>query len=472
MNKKLKAIYYSLPPRLQDLAISAHGYRLKSQRFGSVWRRKVDELMSSQWWNAESHREYQLSKLRQLVKEAVDWTTYYRETLGDSKISPSSFQRIEDIRKLPILDKSVLRSRTKDFYNLAPWRKPVEIELTSGSTGTPLAIPVDQESISTAVALLERQYRWAGVSFMQRHARLAGAIISKNDDPIRPYRFNYAWNQLLCSSYHLTPPNIRKIAQALGAFRPKYLHCYPSAGYSVAKWLNKNPRFKSKIGLQAVFTTAETLYDFQRQEMENAYGCTVWNHYGSAEGAPFIGQCDQGRLHVNDESGIVEFLRPDGTPASAGEEAEMVVTSFRSFGVPLIRYRIGDYAIWSDEECPCGREMTVVSEIRGRHDDVMVTSERGVVGRLSQVSKVAPQAFIESQIEELQLDYFIFRYVPDPNYFLAERDLPAIAGEMRERLGSGIHIDFKKLDQIECGARGKFRSMIGLPRELWPRDYQ
>lgn len=472
MASKSKQIYYALPPSIQDFAISALGYRRRFQRFGGLWKRLVAELMQSQWWSEQQIRNSQLQKLKKIVGESYTWSPYYREAMDAAGIAPEEIRDLSDLKRLPLVEKETLRARTSDFHNKAPWRKPIEWGQTSGSTGTPLTIPGDREAFATALALLERQYRWAGTTFFDKHVRLTGVLISREDNPGRPFRYNYAWNQLLCSSYHLTKQNMPQMAEAMAKFKPVYLHCYPSAGYVFARWLNANPPAKSGIRLKAVFATAETLYEFQTAEMEQAFGCPVLNHYGSSEGSPFIGQCERGSLHVSDESGIIEFLRPDGTPARPGEEAEMVVTSFRAFSLPLIRYRIGDYATLSDAPCPCGRELTVVTSIGGRHDDLMVTTDRGVVGRLSQVTKVAPQSFIESQIEETRLDEFVFRYVADPKFFVTQRDLPAVEQDMKQRLGSNIRVSFERLDRIPRDARGKYRSMIGLPRELWPTEYR
>ena len=463
----LKSLYFALPAIAQDCAITALGYRRRWQRFGRIYCKHLDDLMESQWFSAEQFAQLQLQKLRHLLAECAMYVPYYQKKFSEIGFNTTDLKSLGDLRKLPILEKDTLRSQTEKFHNLAPGRKAIEVELTSGSTGAPLAIPMDRETISIAIALLERQYQWAGVSFFDKHARFCGAVVSSMDNPIRPYRWNWAWNQLLCSTYHMTQENMAKYAIVLTKFQPKYLHCYPSAIFAFSSWLNKTKQWQGKIRPKAVFTTAETLYDYQRDEIETAFDCKVFNQYGSAEGAPFIGQCESGGLHLSPESGIIEFLRDDDSPANPGEEAQMVVTSFRNFKVPLVRYRIGDYAILSEEICPCGRNMPLIKDIHGRCDDIMITTDRGIVGRLSQVTKVAPQSFAESQIEEIALDDFIFRYVPDPKYFQPS-DLKKVTVDMHQRLGNNIHITFEELKIIRKGARGKYKAMIGLPRDKWP----
>lgn len=468
MSNMLKTLYFSLPSPAQDMAITALGYYRKWQRFGPHFRGYMKELTESQWFSTGQLAQLQYEKLQRLLAECSTYVSYYTKKFAEIGLNPADVRSLKDLSQLPILEKDTLRGRTEDFHNLAPKRKTVEVERTSGSTGTPMAVPMDRETISFSIALLERQYQWAGVSFFDRHARFGGAVISRKDHPRRPYRWNRAWNQLLCSSYHMTPENMEKYAKVLAAFQPEYLHGYPSAIYAFAKWLDDTKQWQGKIRPKAVFTTAETLYDYQRKKIETVFECNVFNQYGSVEGSPFIGQCQYGGLHISVESGIVEFLREDDTPARPGEEAQMVVTSFRNFKVPLLRYRIGDYATLSEETCSCGRNLPLIRNIHGRHDDIMVTTDRGIVGRVNP-TKVAPKAFVESQIEQVALDDFIFRYVPDEKHF-QPGDLKKVTADMHQRLGNNIRVVLEKLDRIPRGPHGKYRAMIGLPRDKWPES--
>ena len=154
MGSTTKQFYYALPPRIQDFAISALGYRRRIQRFGGMWKRTISDLMSSQWWSAEQHRAAQLAKLHAIVDEAYQWCDYYRELMNEAGIHPADIRSLDDLYRFPMLEKETLRSRTSDFYNLSPRRKPTEWGQTSGSTGTPLTIPGDKESFSTSLALL------------------------------------------------------------------------------------------------------------------------------------------------------------------------------------------------------------------------------------------------------------------------------------------------------------------------------
>ncbi len=71
---------------------------------------------------------------------------------------------------------------------------------------------------------------------------------------------------------------------------------------------------------------------------------------------------------------IIEILDGD-TPCMAGEEGEVVVTELRNLAMPLIRYKLGDFARLSKESCPCGRTLPVLEKIKGRAYDTIVFAD-------------------------------------------------------------------------------------------------
>jgi phenylacetate-CoA ligase len=172
-------------------------------------------------------------------------------------------------------------------------------------------------------------------------------------------------------------------------------------------------------------------------------------------------------MHINPESGIIEFLRPDGTTAQPGEDAEMVVTSFCQRTVPLIRYRIGDTgALAKNQTCPCGRKMPLAEYVGGRESDTLYSTERGRVGSagLSTVFYQIPSRLKESQIEQVGIDSFVFRYVPH-NEPLNESEKSIILKELTERLGHSIDVKIQTVKEIPKGPNTKSRLIVGLKKD-------
>jgi len=70
---------------------------------------------------------------------------------------------------------------------------------------------------------------------------------------------------------------------------------------------------------------------------------------------------------------ILEILDPETLqPAPPGEVGEMVVTTLRKEGTPLIRYRTRDLTRLIPGPCPCGSIMPRHDRILGRSDDMFI----------------------------------------------------------------------------------------------------
>ena len=74
---------------------------------------------------------------------------------------------------------------------------------------------------------------------------------------------------------------------------------------------------------------------------------------------------------------LLEILDPETLePVAEGDVGEMVVTTLRKEGAPLIRYRTRDLTRLLSGGCPCGSIMPRHDAIQGRSDDMI--SFRGV----------------------------------------------------------------------------------------------
>ena len=116
------------------------------------------------------------------------------------------------------------------------------------------------------------------------------------------WRYNLPLKQMLYSGFHVSEANIKYYISSLNKFKPLVLDGFPSSMYRIARYISMN-NIKLEFQPIAIFPTAETLHDYYREEIEKAFNCSVRNQYASSEGAPFITECQQGRLHFNIETG-------------------------------------------------------------------------------------------------------------------------------------------------------------------------
>lgn len=455
-------IYGNFPVYFQNVLVSLQGWGLARKRYNKDFDNYLGALMKSQWLSAEEFQHMQISRLKDLIKESILNVPYYRKSLANFSGSIEALT-LEKLKDLPLLDGFTLRTNTKEFINQDRLRYGYVEGHTSGTSGAPFIWKYDWDSMRHNLSFRERQYRWAGLVENRKSARFSSRVILGEHNQAPYWRYNAAEKQWFFSIYHLNEKTLPLYYEALRSLNFSYLDGYPSTIFIIARWINKN--VKDKVWCpKAVITTAEVLMDFQRLEIEKAFGCRVFNFYSSSEGAPFITQCEAGNMHLNPESGIIEFLRSDGTSAHPGEEAEMVVTSFFQRTFPLIRYRIGDTGILAENQiCSCKRQMPIIERIMGREADVLYSTQSGKVGSagLSTCFYKIPSRLKESQIEQIDTDAFVFRYVPY-NSPLDEKEKKIVLEELKKRLGSSVDIKIVLVNLIAKGPGGKSRLIIGL----------
>jgi phenylacetate-CoA ligase len=78
---------------------------------------------------------------------------------------------------------------------------------------------------------------------------------------------------------------------------------------------------------------------------------------------------------INESEFIAEVIDP--ATGAAAEEGELVLTNLGRSGMPVIRYRTGDYVRPSRSPCRCGRTfIRLQGGVLGRTDDVLIV--RGI----------------------------------------------------------------------------------------------
>jgi phenylacetate-CoA ligase len=248
----------------------------------------------------------------------------------------------------------------------------------------------------------------------------------------------------------MSPDRLGAYVQNLCDFRPRFFSGFPSAISELARFIELQG-VKLPFTLAAVFVTSETLTDDQREVIERVFGCKVRDQYCASEGAPFIVECPEGRLHLDITSGVVEVIDDDGNEA---DEGEMLVTAFFTKGTPIIRYRIGDSLVLSAAGgCPCGWETPLVSRIHGRTTDYIEAPGRGKVF-CSQIGDCVKgvSTVIKFQVEMSDAGLQVY-LVADRSAFEV-RDKRTFLHKVHERMGD-VPVAFHYVDDIPRTRSGK-----------------
>lgn len=454
MNRLEELIYNISPIFVQNIIMSVYGCywaRLKySRNFDHFlkWLEKTEHL------GRKELLELQTMELKRIINYSYYNVPYYRRIFRKHDLKPDDIKTIEDLKKIPILTKENVRYNFKFLTSQKYRRWQYSIKHTSGTTGTALNVLWSNEATMKEYAFVERIRRRAGVDSKEPHATFAGRIIVPIRQTKPPFwRYNLAEKQYYFSMYHLIKENLKYYTKKLRQIHPSYIEGYPSLIYVVAEYLLK---YEDSIPIKAVFTSSETLLSYQRERIEKAFQCKVFDRYGTTELAASIGECEEGGYHIDAEYGIIEFLK-DGEEVSEGEVGEMVCTSFINDAFPLIRYKIGDLARPVKDTCTCGRLLPLVKEIIGRIDDILITKRGAYLGRLDHIFKETLNVK-ESQIVQESVDKIIVKVVPREEF--SEKDIGKLIEEFQKRLGNDMEIEIKIVDKIPREKSGKFKAVI------------
>ena len=453
----LHDLYAALPMPLKAAAVAARGAREHAIRYGAEYDRTLALLRVSERWAEGTLRRYQRDRLATLLGEARAHTDHYADVLT----ADAARHAVEtlDLSSLPILPKATLKEETARFHNRS--RKTVTRGQTSGSTGSPLQIEYDRESVQQRFAFMHRQREWGGARPLGTSVRFSSHHVVPATRQRPPFWVaNPADRQLLVSTYHMNDAHLGAIADRIEAFAPQVLDGYKSAIQVLARYLAQTGR--QLPSLKTVITTAETLQADERAEIEAGTGVRVLDYYAASEGVPLIQQCAAGRYHLRPESGVFEFLDDDGRPVGPGETGEIVATSFAQWKMPLVRYRTGDLATLPASEpgpCPCGCVHPTVDKIEGRREDLIWTRDGRWIGMVNYRTLKTITPIAEAQIVQTAPDAFTLRLVMTPGATVDDVR-PLVEKKFRGLLGYDAEMTLEPVDALPRGAGGKLRAVV------------
>ena len=121
--------------------------------------------------------------------------------------------------------------------------------------------------------------------------------------------------------------------------------------------------------LDKAYVAAEPLPEALRAEVEEMFGITIRQGYGTADVGCIAYECRElGGMHLSNYR-HVEICDPaTGLPVPDGEVGEVVVTPFFT-DYPLVRLATGDLSSMDLGMCACGRTARKLSGWKGRADD-------------------------------------------------------------------------------------------------------
>ncbi|MGQ9652367.1 MAG: phenylacetate--CoA ligase family protein, partial [Phycisphaerae bacterium] len=413
----------------------------------------------SQYWPKQKHERQALCAIRSLVAHAYANCPFYRRHLNGAGIRPQDIRALEHVAALPILDKAHIRAHQRDMIARNLSRKDLVLVLTGGSTAMPLSFYVTRERMCSRAAATWRHNRWAGWDIGDKAAAIWGAARDAPPPTWKSRLRNLVIDRMLfLNTACLTESKMGDFSRQLKRFRPKVILAYTKSAVLFAQFLKERGILPYQP--QAMVVSAETLEDWERQLLEEVFGCRVFNRYGCREVSVVASECEEHHgMHTMAEGLYIEVVR-DGRPARPGELGEILVTDLLNYAMPLIRYRILDVGTRLEGECACGRGLPRLGRLAGRITDFLVGSDgRLVSGLVLGIAVDQVLSLGQAQIIQERQGEVLFRIVPLDRR-PPERDLQFLRNEARAYLGRDTVVEFEFVDHIPPEPSGKYRFCI------------
>lgn len=424
---------------------------------GHSTSRMLREMEQEEWSTTSELQERQAVRLGLLLSRAFMNVSYYREVAERSGLKANDFQTQSDLAKLPLLDKSIIRARLEDLRSSEAGS--IQRFSTGGSTGAPLTFYLGPMRVSSDAAARCRAEGWWGVGIGDREYVIWGSPLElTKQDRLRELRDRVLRTKLL-SAFEMNPATMDDYLTEMERHGCRRIFGYPSSIALLCEHARRQGRDLSKLGVRAVFVTAEFLWDHWRQTIAEAFQCPVANGYGGRDSGFIAHECPRGGMHITADRMIVEIIGDDGQPLPPGELGEIVVTHFDTPEMPFIRYRTGDMGALGSKPCSCGRTLPLLERIEGRKSDFIVAPDGRIMHGLSLIYVLRAIPGIEQfRVTQKSVDEFHVELVAGNEFSRSSEAV--IRNEFSQRLRAPVNVRIQYFSGLPPSKNGKFRYLI------------
>lgn len=416
------------------------------------------EIEGAPFRSAEEVRENQFRDLRALLAHAEAHVPYYRALFRSVGVHCQDIRNWDDFAQLPILTKDIIREKQRDLIREDVPLEKLRPHFSGGSTGVPLKFFRSRDYMVASDAGTYRNLKQCG----WQPGEMVAFFWGGNDKLYAMSRLEFELRQFARRTYQFDPfysgeTEMADWAKRFRRVRPRVILGYASTIARFAAFLDRQQQSRGPIndGIKGVFTTAEKLYQPQREVIERVFGCKVFDCYGSSEVQNIAAECLEGRMHVNADFVVLEEDQaPDNGPRP------FLLTSLRNWSMPFIRYRNEDAGYLSQETCSCGNHFPLMRlEIARTSDNFVFPDGRVVHGEFFTHLMYGSEGIATFQFHQTAPDKIILSIVPGPGDSQARQD------KIRESIhqiqglcpGHTIRVEVREVAAIPLSSAGKYR---------------
>lgn len=443
-NNKNLSLYNNMPIIIQNFLCSLKGLQLKLTRFDWHFKKTLKEFNKRKNYNEKEIIEYQNKRISWIVEYAYKNTPYYTQLFDKLKIDYTTINSLEDLKKIPILNKDDILENYNLFLPSKRIQKKCYKAHTSGTTGSGLNFYTTKESVHAQWASFWRFWNSIGINNHEWCAVFGNKMIvpyKQNKPPF--WRISFPTHQIYFSGYHESDDNLYYYYEYIKKKKIRWIHGYPSLITAFAEYIVSNDLIIDTV--KWVTTSAETLLPNQKAIIEKAFMVDVKQVYGQTEEVAIFHENENKEIVIDEDFSAVEFIKQDT------DNYLVIGTNLYNYALPFIRYNTKDTVTLKDIK------KRIIESIDGRIEDYIYLPNGRKIGKLYNIFEDT-LGFKEVQLHQ-NSDYSITIYVVK-RYNDVEKDEKKSTKLLKLALGNDIPFEYKYVDQITRTKSNKLRFIV------------
>ena len=320
----------------------------------------------------EEIRALQLERLIEQVRWTYDRVAWYRERMDRDGVSPDDIKTLEDVRKLPFTDKSVLRDTVPYGLVAVPLDQVKELHSSSGTTGKPIVVGYNEHDMELWADCIMRLVQMAGVVPGDRAQMAFGYGMFTGG-----FGLHYGLQKLGCMMIPAGSGNTERHIAMIQDYGTTVLVATPSYALHMCEVGERMGFDWEQSTLRVGLFGGEPCPPGLKAEIESRMHIVCTDNYGLTEvmGPGVSGECLAARdmQHIAEDHFLWEVIDPEtGEPVADGQMGELVLTPLGKQAIPVLRYRTHDLTRVVTEPCACGRTTARMQKVRARSDDMLI----------------------------------------------------------------------------------------------------
>ncbi len=367
--------------------------------------------------NREELEADQLASLNQLFESIVPANRFYSNKYKHENID-LPFKNLNRFHELPFTTKQELiedQKRNPPYgTNLTyPLNHYTRYHQTSGTTGDPLRWLDTSESWNHMLDVWQQIFEESGVKSGER------VFFAFSFGPFIGFWMAFeAAERMGCLCIPGGGMNSTARLKTMIANQTSVLCCTPTYALRLAEVAVQENIDLKDTGVKTILVAGEPggSIPSTKEKVETAWnGAKIKDHHGMTEvgAVSFESSIKENTLHIAEQAFIAEVVDPQsGQHVKEGESGELVLTTLKRTGSPLIRYRTGDLVKPVINEMTYRRpEIALDGGILGRIDDMVFVrgvniypvAVENVIRRFYEVAEYQVELHTNSSLTEMSL---------------------------------------------------------------------